>query len=218
LHAPFQIQLGANIENLPAGQQQQRHQAAGADANAQQQPQPNANANADENVNGDAALAQAAEGVIHVTGSSLGRVIGGALILPTISSFMGSLLLRLSTHSTLLRRFLAVRPSMTELPPALGPWSYPENWSQLSPLRQIGVAAQLVLSIAWKGTRTWAECDPVWWRNSLGLGVFVVAKDCLHLLHLWYAKRELETRRVKNKSFEGVDIKELDLINPTGAV
>jgi hypothetical protein len=52
-------------------------------------------------------------------------------------------------------------------------------------------------------------------RNVLKLlCVCVQAKDCLHLLHLWYAKRELETRRVKNKSFEGVDIHELDLIEP----
>jgi hypothetical protein len=38
------------------------------------------------------------------------------------------------------------------------------------------------------------------------------AKDCAQLIHLWLAKRELETRRVKNKSFEGVDIRELDLL------
>lgn len=38
------------------------------------------------------------------------------------------------------------------------------------------------------------------------------AKDCIQLLHLWLAKRELETRKVKNRDFEGIDIKELDLI------
>lgn len=202
MNGPFGIRIGANIEEpvLRANDQQL----------------VNANAHADANVNAnDAALAMAAEDVIHVTGSSLGRLVGGALIVPTISSFMGSLLFRLSNHSTLLRLFLAVRPPMVDVPPALGPWSYPDNWSKLSPIRQIGVAARLVLSVVWRGTRTWAECDPVWWRNSLGLGIFVVAKDCLHLLHLWYAKRELETRRVKNKSFEGVDIRELDLIEPT---
>jgi hypothetical protein len=70
------------------------------------------------------------------------------------------------------------------------------------------------------------------WRNSVGLGLFIVvsnpfgsgeimvligscgkqAKDCIQLLHLWLAKRELESRRVKNWDFEGVDIRELDLI------
>lgn len=34
----------------------------------------------------------------------------------------------------------------------------------------------------------------------------------MRLLHLYLTKRELESRRVKNRSFAGVDIKELDLI------
>lgn len=144
VNAPFRIRIGANIEEPPAVR-----------ANAQQLPNADANA--------DAAMALAAEDVIQVTGSSLGRLIGGALILPTISSFMGSLLFRLSHYSPLLRRFLAVRPSMMDVPPPLGPWSYPDNWNKLSPIRQIGVAARLVLSVAWRGTRTWAECDPVWY-------------------------------------------------------
>lgn len=40
------------------------------------------------------------------------------------------------------------------------------------------------------------------------------AKDAVKLLHLWLAKQELETRHVKNRSFEGVDARELDLIHP----
>ena len=38
------------------------------------------------------------------------------------------------------------------------------------------------------------------------------AKDCVQLLHLWLAKRELESRRVKDRDFKGVDIRELDLL------
>ncbi len=34
----------------------------------------------------------------------------------------------------------------------------------------------------------------------------------MRLLHLYLTKPELESRRVKNRSFAGVDIKELDLI------
>jgi hypothetical protein len=44
------------------------------------------------------------------------------------------------------------------------------------------------------------------------------AKDCIHLLHLYLTKRELESRRVKNRSFEGVDVRELDLIDPQAHV
>lgn len=70
------------------------------------------------------------------------------------------------------------------------------------------------------------------WRNSVGLGIFIVVcaicpgkprliadttaqvKDCVSLLHLYLTKREIQTRRVKNRSFNGIDIRELDLIPP----
>lgn len=38
------------------------------------------------------------------------------------------------------------------------------------------------------------------------------ARDCVHLLHIWLSKRELESRKVKSRDFSGVDIRELDLI------
>jgi hypothetical protein len=176
----------------------------------------NNNPNADgEVVAGD--VAAAAENTIRVSGTSLGRLIGGALIIPRISSFMGSLLYRLSKYSPLLRRFLAVRPPLPPdvRPSLVGTWIDEEMWRQLSPMKRLSVAGLMGLSVAWRGTPIWAECDPVWWRNSLGLGLFTVAKDCLHLLHLWLAKRELQSRHVKNKSFEGVDVRELDLIEDT---
>ena len=39
----------------------------------------------------------------------------------------------------------------------------------------------------------------------------------MRLLHLYLTKRELESRKVKNRSFAGVDIRELDLIRPLAA-
>jgi len=58
----------------------------------------------------------------------------------------------------------------------------------------------------------WATSDPVWWRNALGLGMFIMMKDGLKMLHLWLAKRELADRHIKNKSFAGIDLTELDLV------
>ncbi|KAF8554282.1 hypothetical protein OG21DRAFT_1412900 [Imleria badia] len=188
----------------------------------------------DQDDNGGGDVAAAAENTIRVSGTSLGRLIGGALIIPRISSLMGSLLLWLSKHSVLLRKFLAVRPPLraagrvgplglsgtgTPLGTALGVFGpravFGSNaLGDMGLLKKLGVASMLGLSVAWRGTYAWAECDPVWWRNSLGLGLFTVAKDCVHLLHLYLAKRELESRRVKNRSFEGVDVRELDLIDP----
>lgn len=44
--------------------------------------------------------------------------------------------------------------------------------------------------------------------------IFLQVKDCIHILHLWYVKQELASRKVKSKSFAGVDVRELDLIDP----
>jgi hypothetical protein len=161
----------------------------------------NNNPNADgEVVAGD--VAAAAENTIRVSGTSLGRLIGGALIIPRISSFMGSLLYRLSKYSPLLRRFLAVRPPLPPdvRPSLVGTWIDEEMWRQLSPMKRLSVAGLMGLSVAWRGTPIWAECDPVWWvhvpfdqgrgflprkqqlrwRNSLGLGLFTVVCDQYH--------------------------------------
>jgi len=62
-------------------------------------------------------------------------------------------------------------------------------------------------------SQEWAMSDPVWWRNVLGLAVFLVVKDGLKILHLRLAKKELENRRIKSKSFSGIDLAELDLID-----
>ncbi|KAG1750338.1 uncharacterized protein EDB91DRAFT_1106734 [Suillus paluster] len=208
---PFlRIRINANGDERNGPPQPNAQGGAGVANNG-----ANDNANADaDGVVGDAAVA--AENTIRVSGTSLGRLIGGALIIPRISSLMGSLLYRLSKYSPLLRRFLAVRPPLPpDIRPSLaGTWIDEELWHQMSPVKRLSVAGLMGLRVAWWGTPVWAECDPVWWRNSLGLGLFTVAKDCLHLLHLWLAKRELQSRRVKNRSFDGVDVRELDLIDP----
>ncbi|KAF8346676.1 hypothetical protein F5887DRAFT_883022 [Amanita rubescens] len=191
---------------------------------------PEANANEDR----AAAVVEAAEQQIEVNTTSLGRQIGGALLIPAISSWMGSLLLRLSRRSDLLRRLLGIKPwafysgrwykdgvesfpggLLLFPPPPYGPWSY-GSWDGLSTWQKYTLTIRLAVNATWGGTRTWAESDPVWWRNSIGLGLFVVAKDCLQLLHLWLTKRELETRRVRNRDFSGVDVNELDLIPTWG--
>lgn len=42
--------------------------------------------------------------------------------------------------------------------------------------------------------------------------LFLKVKDGLKILHLKLAKRELEERHIKNKSFVGVDLAGLDLV------
>jgi len=166
-----------------------------------------ANQQHNREVDGNQDPVAAAERVQSISSASVGRFVGGALLIPRISNFMGSLLFRLSRHSDLLRRLLAIRPPLKE---RLDGFSAGEVGS----VTDLGRAAKAAFRVLVGGTRSWAEADPVWWRNSVGLGIFVVVKDCVSLLHLYLTKREIQTRRVKNKSFNGIDIRELDLIMP----
>ncbi|GBE87176.1 hypothetical protein BKA93DRAFT_486963 [Sparassis latifolia] len=220
--APLRMRIGANIEPLndqrpAAGAQQGRR---GAQARNEEQNQNGEGVQNEEENQNDADLeaddpAAAAERTMRITNASLGRFVGGALMLPAISNYMGSILFRLSKYSHTLRRILAIRPSPSGRATAapLGGWVSAQPWDNLNYVKQFGLGARMALNLVCAGTRTWAESDPVWWRNSVGLGIFIVAKDYITLLHLWLAKRELETRRVKSRSFAGVDIRELDLID-----
>ncbi|KAJ7153488.1 hypothetical protein C8R43DRAFT_1002209 [Mycena crocata] len=187
-----------------------------ADVRAAQQPggnpDPN-NVNDNANANGEGA-------VVTVDLRRAGRIVGGALLIPLISSAMGSILLRLSKRFDLLKRFLAVRPAWRGFfpPPPLERYSVKELWQRANKAEsaEVGQTLKFVLRAVWGDIRKLDECDPVWWRNSVGLGLFVVAKDFLHLLHVWLSQRELATRRVKSRDFAGVDPKELDLLPSAG--
>ncbi|KAJ7456941.1 hypothetical protein FB451DRAFT_1142846 [Mycena latifolia] len=183
-----------------------RAAAANGDAGA---PANNANANGGDGDGRDA--------VVTVDLRRAGRILGGALLVPLIANAMGGLLHRLSKHFDLLKRFLAVRPAWSGFlpPPPLRRYTPAEIWQRASgggkePLNA-GRTLKFVLRAVWGDIRKLDECDPVWWRNSIGFGLFVVAKDFLQLLHLWLSQREMASRRVKSRDFSGVDIRELDL-------
>ncbi|KAG5641928.1 hypothetical protein DXG03_003954 [Asterophora parasitica] len=210
---PIVIRIRANVaaeEPDRLAQQRQRNgggaEGAGGDGNG-------ANGGEEEELPEQDQAVAAAEQQISISTSSLGRRIGGALLIPHISSRMGSLLLSISRHSYILRTLLAVRPKLSGQSALRWPYGGSSvDWENLGPVRQAQKALGMVWRASWRGTRTWAEADPVWWRNALGLGLFFVAKDCIELLHLWLATRELESRHVKNRDFAGVDIRELDLV------
>lgn len=144
---PFGIRIGANIHPAqPPGQA------------PDVEPVPDLNAPP----GGDAGAA--AEHTIRVSGASLGRLLGGALILPAISNAMGNLLWRLSKRYSLLRHILAVRPPLNGRipPPPIGPYLLNKNWDNMSYLKRIGVTFRVVFGAFWGGTPTWVQCDPVW--------------------------------------------------------
>ncbi|KAJ6464276.1 hypothetical protein C8R47DRAFT_1156279 [Mycena vitilis] len=174
------------------------------------------NADNANNANGDAAAPNGEDRVVSVDMRRAGSIVGGALLVPLISNVMGNLLHRLSKHWVLLKRFLAVRPAWKGFlpPPPLRRYTAQEIWRRASAAepQDAGRTLKFVLSAVWGDIRKLDECDPVWWRNSVGLGLFVVAKDFLQLLHIWLSKRELASRRVKSRDFSGVDRRELDLL------
>ncbi|TEB33797.1 hypothetical protein FA13DRAFT_1685867 [Coprinellus micaceus] len=152
--------------------------------------------------------------VISISASTIGRKIAGALVTPAIASWAGNLLLRFTqrTRSVWLREFLAIKKPIGAIwmPPPVDLGN--RDMHTLGTFRQIVVGVQMIAKGLWGSTRTWAESDPVWWRNTVGLGLFIAAKDCVHLFHLWLSKRELESRKVKSLDFSAVDIRELDLL------
>jgi hypothetical protein len=154
---------------------------------------------------------------IRLTSASIGRTIAEALLIPDIASFMGSLLLRLSNKSFLLRQFLAVKPPIAgRVPlPNLGRWSVDSSmWGHRGFFSDLHIGAKIAAASLFGGSLTLTEYDPVWWRNAVGMGLFVVAKDCVYLLYQYHLRRERESRRIKNRSFAGIDVKDLDLIRP----
>ena len=193
---------------------------------AEQQPQQadgdrngahNLGGNVNANRNADPRHTQ-----VRVTFSSLGRFIGTALATPWIAKYMGALLELVSRRSLLLRRVLALEKSLM---PTHG-WmeSVARESGALERLREIGIKTP------WE---IWGHhMEPIWyllrllpfsyqiadeltrWRNSLGLGLWIIAKDAATLLHLSLRKQEIQSRRILSRSFVGIDIGTLDLISP----
>ncbi|KAJ6498786.1 hypothetical protein C8R45DRAFT_979898 [Mycena sanguinolenta] len=131
-----------------------------------------------------------------------------SIVFPRI---FGHLLHEMSGHSSCsyLRTFLGLRPSVGRS------YYYPHpGWEGMLSKDRALTASQTVGGLLLGGSWIWADVDPVWWRNSLGYGIFVLAKDCFELYRLWLQKKEVQSRTIKSRDFAGVDIRELDLVAP----
>ena len=156
-----------NIE-LGPDQIVQRLQQWREERQQQQQQVPAAAAAEDPDLN---AAAEGAGQIINA--ASFGLRIGGALIIPSISSFMGNLLFRLSKHSGILQSFLGIRPtniSWTDymLPPLrglhsrLGVLSVNNEWDDLKFYQKVPRGFQVLINTFASGSWTLTESDPVW--------------------------------------------------------
>lgn len=132
---------------------QEAEDAANEEAREEDNP-PNERQNREGDGNQDPVAA--AERLQTLSSASAGRYIGGTLLVPRISNVMGSLLFRLSKHSALLRRFLAIRPPLKD---RLDGFSTGEMGS----FGDVSQAVKTAVRVMVGGTRTWTEADPVWW-------------------------------------------------------
>lgn len=165
------------------------------------------------------ALGAVAERAIRVTGASIGRLIGGALLMPSIARMMGSVLLHISHVVPLMRTIIAPLPPPLPFLPlqpsgpigtlirlirgarpnaVLVDHGHPHGW-----LSGNGLGAALLRGLL-STSQEWSTSDPVWyvsffrgvhpsiftyhvlftplytrWRNTLGLGIFLVVSYIL---------------------------------------
>lgn len=148
---PLNVQIAANFLHGDGDHDEDEHAANNGEAAPQQQQ-------GQEPPQDPAAVA--AE-TVRITGSSLGRFIGGALLIPRIANFMGSVLYHLSKHSVLLRKFLAVRKPLGTARPYYSPLDFALSGKQ-GVWGQFGLGVRVGLNILFGGTKTWADADPVW--------------------------------------------------------
>ncbi|KAJ7665698.1 hypothetical protein B0H17DRAFT_1210819 [Mycena rosella] len=152
-----------------------------------------------------------ADQIIQKDQSSFTHDVLHALLTIGVPPVLGNLLYAVSGHSLYLRRFLGLRPLA---PLAGGVHAYYPNWVAMSMQQRALAASQAVGGLLLGGSWIWADVDPVWWRNSLGYGIFVLVKDCFDLYRLWLQKGEVQSRTIKSRDFAGVDVRELDLVTP----
>jgi hypothetical protein len=139
---------------------------------------PAGNAPAPDGAAGGDAEDAADGNTILLTTTSIGAVIGSALITPFVASLSGALLLRLSRRLPPLRALLAAKPpggALHAVGTKTGLGAAIVGLLGLGPKQQRTRASD-VFTVLWGGHRVWAECDPVWWRNLLGLGLVTVVR------------------------------------------
>jgi hypothetical protein len=149
---------------------------------------------------------------IYVTPQSLGRLCLGALSTPLIANLMGKLLARLAGWSYWLRRLLG----MQLLKGTTKSFGLPTSSGRsTSPLANLFASGSASLDLDESLYSTYDDLDPVWFRNALGAGLFIVVKDALQLsfryLRLNHAKQGSKRTKIADRPFEGSMVEGLDL-------
>lgn len=159
--AQLRVEIDEDEDGDGRQRQNRRREQRQGGAGARRNGNANANANqGDEPAEDEPDDVAVAEQTIRVNGASIGRFIGGALMLPSVAKYTGSLLLHLSKHSSWLKAFLAVRPYAR--PTAAFPRSWFQDTGRPMGVGQLGMSMRVVFNLICGGTKTWVEADPVW--------------------------------------------------------
>lgn len=171
----------------------------------------------DEEQGGDG---NAMQQTIYVTPQSLGRLCLGALSTPLIANVMGRLLAKMAGWSYWLRRLLGMRlkPAVDSIALSLKSSSKYNSKTPLGQLFSSGSALRSSEDFIEEERFMYGQyddLDPVWFRNAIGAGLFIVAKDAIQLsfryLRLSHASAGTKRTTILDRPFEGSMIDNLEL-------
>jgi hypothetical protein len=156
--------------------------------------------------NGEDAGEGGIQQTIYVTPQSLGRLCLGALSTPFIASLMGKLLAKIADRSIWLQRLLGMH-----LKPVAKSFGLPTSSRSKTPLANLFSSGSSQREFALEEERvlysTYDDLDPVWFRNAIGAGIFIVAKDAVQLtyryLRLNHAREGNKRTKIADRPFEG---------------
>ncbi|KIO19015.1 hypothetical protein M407DRAFT_246324 [Tulasnella calospora MUT 4182] len=136
----------------------------------------------------------------------IARTFVGNLMLPPLSALFGEVLRGISNHSAVLKSFLGIR-DVNSFMDSAGVAGLNLDGAFIP----AGLASMMKIGLGVR-RKTYADFDPVWWRNAIGLSLFIVARDAFSLWRKYLTVNNDKRRLIANKPFVNVDYDELDLI------
>jgi hypothetical protein len=192
IHELFDFEIRAHIRDQPAGAAAANNHDDAPQDQPQPQPQPPPQVNAapapapapaPAAPMNDEDFAAAAARTIRITSASFGRLVGGALAMPTIARMMGFALLRLSHVLPLVRVIIAPRERQIPATPAAAAVGLVGLWNNLQRSRLFGgwdnrqerqqrivigngngtaLGGKVLSGLFLTTSQEWAMSDPVW--------------------------------------------------------
>ncbi|PWN35547.1 uncharacterized protein FA14DRAFT_145446 [Meira miltonrushii] len=241
--APFSRRTTTNANGRnESGRRQTRLIVIGEDAPVEGLDQ-DGTVNVDENGNPQeippgAEAIETNDRTVYVSPQSLARLIIGALSGPVIANLMGKLLAKAASYSDFLRRFLGMETLLSPRYGSRNPTrSTTSSATQSTPLGRLfstgsifpkssdesfsthstaSVVHEVSDGMTWfRATGTFDDLDPVWFRNAIGAGIFIMLKDIVQLryryLRLEHAREGAKRTKIVDRPFIGGIVDELEL-------